>query len=75
MIKLAASTLGCPNWSFEQVMDNYEKYGISGVEIRGIDGEMEADKIVRFFPENLENTLAEMKAHGLKFISFGTSIC
>ena len=75
MIKLAASTLGCPDWSFEQVMDNYEKYGIEGVEIRGIDGEMEADRIARFFPENLEKTLADMKAHGLRFISFGTSVC
>ncbi len=74
MVKLAASTLGCPDWTFEQVMDNYEKYGIEGVEIRGIDGEMEADKIARFFPENLPDTLAQMEAHGLKFISFGTSV-
>ena len=75
MIKLSASTLGCPEWTFEQVVDNYERYGIEGVEIRGIDGEMEADKIVRFFPENLPKTLALMNTHGLKFVSFGTSVC
>ena len=75
MIKLASSTLGCPDWSFDEVMDRYAEYGFEGVEIRGIDGEMEAPKIARFFPENLQGTLDAMKAHGLKFVSFGTSVC
>lgn len=75
MIKLASSTLGCPDWSFDEVMDRYREYGIRGVEIRGIDGEMEALKMERFFPENVEKTVAAMKAHGLCFVGFGTSVC
>lgn len=75
MIKLASSTLGCPDWSFDEVMERYREYGIEGVEIRGIDGEMEAPKIARFSPENIEKTLADMKEHGLRFVSFGTSVC
>lgn len=75
MIKLASSTLGCPAWSFDEVMERYWEYGIAGVEIRGIDGEMKALKMERFFPENVEKTLAAMKAHGLSFVVFGTSAC
>ena len=75
MIKLASSTLGCPDWSFDEVVKRYAEYGIEGVEIRGIDGEMEAPRIARFFPENLAQTKSLMEANGLKFISFGTSVC
>lgn len=74
MIKLAASTLGCPGWSFDEVLRNYSDYGIEGVEIRGIEGIMEADGISFFFPENLDDTLLRMREHGLRFISFGTSV-
>lgn len=75
MIKLASSTLGCPLWKFGQVLDHYAEYGIEGVEIRGIDGIMEADQILQFFPENLPETQRQMQEHGLRFVSFGTSVC
>lgn len=71
-MKLSMSTLGCPDWTFEQVLDNFSKLHCD-IEIRGIDGEMDADRIVRFFPENAEETKRLMREKGLKFVSFGSS--
>ena len=72
-MKLAISTLGCPDWTFDKILETYEKIGVEGIEVRGIEGVMDADKIPYFFPENQAATLAKVKAHGLKFVGFGTS--
>lgn len=72
-MKLSATTLGCPDWSFEQVLAKFEEYGFEGIEIRGIEGQMDADKITQLSPENAEQTLTAVKAHRLTFIGFGTS--
>ena len=39
-MKLCFSTLGCPAWSLEQVLDCVRKCGYEGVELRGLQGEM-----------------------------------
>ena len=72
-MKLAASTLGCPDWGFEKILSEYSKIGIEGIEIRGLEGETDADKIERFAPENAENTLNKLKEKNLKLVGFGTS--
>jgi sugar phosphate isomerase/epimerase len=72
--KLAFTTLGCPEWSFEKILDQAEKMGFSGIEIRGLDNKMLAQDITQFFPENKEATLAALKAHNLKMIGFGSSV-
>ena len=71
-MKLAASTLGCPDWDFEKILSEYSKIGIEGIEIRGLEGETDADKIERFAPENAENTLNKLKEKNLKLVGFGT---
>lgn len=38
-MKLAFSTLGCPEWSIEQIIDMAVAHGYSGVELRGTPGE------------------------------------
>ena len=72
-MKLSFSTLGCPEWSYEQVIDAAAKNGFEGVEIRGVAGEMRPDKIGCFLPENRKAALALAKEKGVKLIGFGTS--
>lgn len=72
-MKLAATTLGCPEWSFGKILEEFQRLGLEGIEIRGLEGEMDADKIVRFLPENAEETLQKVREHGLKLAGFGTS--
>ncbi|MCL2421206.1 MAG: sugar phosphate isomerase/epimerase, partial [Defluviitaleaceae bacterium] len=73
-MKLAFSTLGCPDWSFEKILNEAQRMGYTGIEIRGIDGEMRAEKIPQFFPEHAEQTKAALKVKGLTLVGFGTSV-
>lgn len=72
-MKLAATTLGCPDWDFEKILTQFEKMGLDGMEIRGLEGEMDADKISYFLPENAEDTLRRLAEHHVKLAGFGTS--
>lgn len=40
MIRVAFTTLACPNWSLPQVIEAARRYGYEGVELRLIDGEV-----------------------------------
>lgn len=72
-MKLSITTLGCPEWSFEQILTNFEALGVEGIEVRGIEGNVDADKIPYFSEEQKDETLARVAAHNLKLIGFGTS--
>ena len=72
-MKLSATTLGCPNWDFPRILEEFERLGFAGIEVRGLEGEMDAGKIGRFSPENAEETLRLTAEHHLKLIGFGTS--
>jgi len=41
MIKLAFSTLGCPNWQLTQIVENAERLGYDGVELRAVGGTLD----------------------------------
>ena len=38
-LRLAFSTLGCPNWSLTRVLDEAARLGYAAVELRGLEGE------------------------------------
>ncbi|MGI5883406.1 MAG: sugar phosphate isomerase/epimerase family protein [Candidatus Spyradocola sp.] len=71
-MKLSISTLGCPDWGFARVVEEFEKLDVD-IEVRGVDGEMEAGRIARFSPERAQETKAFLAAHGRKLVGFGTS--
>lgn len=73
-MKLAFSTLGCPEWSIEQVLDTASQYGFEGVELRGIQDGMEPGSITCLLPENREKTLKAFAERGIKLCVFGTSV-
>lgn len=71
---LAFSTLGCPDWSFQQIIDFAGGNGYSGLEIRGIKRQMDLTKCDEFSsPERIKATLSLMKEKGLKFVNLGAS--
>jgi sugar phosphate isomerase/epimerase len=39
-MRLAFSTLGCPDWTFERVVEAAAEYGYDGIELRLLDGEL-----------------------------------
>lgn len=72
-MKLSFTTLGCPAWSFAKILDEARKMGFDGIEVRGVNGVMRAEEIEMFSPESAEETKAQLRAHGLEAIGFGTS--
>ena len=44
-MKLSFSTLGCPEWDFQQIIDCAIKFHIDGVELRGTEGEHVSPKL------------------------------
>ena len=73
-LKLAYSTLGCPDWSFSQIIDFAKLHGYSAIEVRGIQKQMDLTKCKEFNSEkSRKETLTMMKDKGLQFINLGSS--
>lgn len=71
---LSFSTLGCPDWTFQQIIDFAALHGYNGLEVRGIKREIDLTKCPEFSsPEKIKSTLALMDAKGLKFVNLGAS--
>lgn len=72
-MKLSFSTLGCPNWDLQTIVSSAREMGYDGVEIRGIQGELRADRISAFSEENRAETLKKFADAGLSLVAFGAS--
>ncbi len=75
MKKICFSTLGCTDYSLEEIVTLAKKYNVDALEVRGIGGEMDNTKIQCFLPENAEKTKAYLKENGIELLSMGTSAC
>lgn len=73
-MKLAFTTLGCPDWSFDKILKQAAAMGYNGIEIRGLEGEMLAERIKQFQPGVQQDTRRALRRAGLKMCGFGTSV-
>ncbi len=60
-MKFAFSTLGCPNWSFEDIISTAKDIGFDGVELRGVANEIYIPHIKQFVPQNIQKTMDVLK--------------
>jgi sugar phosphate isomerase/epimerase len=73
-LKLSFSTLGCPDWSFDKIIDFAKDNQYSGIEVRGILRQMDLPLVPEFSgAEAISTTLKKMNDHGLKFVDLGSS--
>lgn len=70
---LAFSTLGCPDWSFQEITDFAAQHNYSGIEVRGLQHEMDLTKCPEFSKQHVAATLALMKDKNLRFVDLGSS--
>ncbi|CAN5745270.1 TIM barrel protein [soil metagenome] len=70
---LSFSTLGCPDWSFPQIVDFAVKHGYKGIEIRGIQRQMDLPLCPEFSKEKIAETISLMKSSDLQFVNLGSS--
>ena len=73
-MKLAFSTLGCPEWNLDQIIETACRCGYEGIELRGIQGGMLPSDMICLQPENRQQTLKRFADHGLKLCVYGTSV-
>lgn len=74
-MKIAFSTLGCPEWSWADITAMAKDLGFDGIEIRGVENELHASKIKEFLPKNVSNTKAKLKDMGLDIPCLTSSSC
>lgn len=73
-MKLCFSTLGCPEWSFSDIISTACDMGYDGIEIRGIGKVIDAARIPEFFPATAPKTRKILEDKGLT-IACLTSAC
>jgi sugar phosphate isomerase/epimerase len=55
-LKLAFSTLGCPNWELEQIAEAARSFGYDGIELRAVGGDLDLLERHEFKLEALATT-------------------
>ena len=61
-LKLAFSTLGCPDWEFDDMYSVAADLGYNGIEIRGIADEIYAPKIKVFQSNQINSTMKKLQS-------------
>ncbi|HET6168520.1 MAG TPA: sugar phosphate isomerase/epimerase family protein [Terracidiphilus sp.] len=75
MMKTSFSTLACPDWNLNQVLEAAVKYGFDGVELRVISGELDLWKLDEFQRGSLARTREHTDDLGLRIASVDSSAC
>jgi len=71
---LSFSTLGCPDWPLDKILDVAAANNYEGVEIRGILREMDLSKSPHFKSDaSIKTTKQKFSERNLKIVGFGSS--
>jgi sugar phosphate isomerase/epimerase len=72
-MKLCFSTLACPAWSLDQIVDGAAAGGMQGIDFRGVGDEIDITKMPAF-NENRTLTIQTIRARGLEMPCLNTSV-
>ena len=71
---LSFSTLGCPDWTFEAILNFAVTNGYSGIELRGIQKQLDLSKCAEFSSkENILATRKLIEEKKLRIVDLGSS--
>lgn len=71
---LSFSTLGCPGWTFTQIVEFAATNQYDGIEMRGILKQLDLTKCPEFSnAANIKTTIQQMADKQLKFVDLGSS--
>jgi sugar phosphate isomerase/epimerase len=71
---LSFSTLGCPDWTFEAILNFAVNNGYNGIEIRGIQRQLDLSKCAEFSSkENILATRKLIEEKKLRIVDLGAS--
>ncbi len=72
-MKLAFSTLGCPDWDLARITKTARRLGYQGIELRALKGRLDLVNLPEFAPEQIEGTRAYVEKSGLSICCVDTS--
>jgi len=72
-LPIAFSTLGCPLWSWKAILENADRFGYAGIELRGVAGEMDLPKVPELSGSRLAETKKDLAALGIVISDLGAS--
>jgi sugar phosphate isomerase/epimerase len=72
-LPLGFSTLGCPRWTWPQILDFAAEHQFASIELRGILTNMDLTKVPELAPERLAEAKRQLAAHGLFVSDLGAS--
>lgn len=73
-MKLAFSTLGCPDWSWKETISVAKDLGYKGIEIRGIEKQMYLPQATLLSGEKQAETLKRLQEIGLSITCLASSV-
>ena len=71
-MKIAFSTLGCPDWKWANIIATAKDMGYDGIEVRGVGSKLYAPDIRAFSSENIDSTKAKLQSMGLEISSLAS---
>jgi len=72
-MKLAFSTLGCPNWDVDRILETAQQLGYQGVELRAISGSLDLLNRPEFQRVQIGTTLAQFEDRNIEVCCVDTS--
>jgi len=69
----ALSTLSCPDWRLETVVDRTSEYGLEGIDLRGLGEEIDVTRSPQF-TDDLDATRERISGAGLAVAAISSSI-
>jgi sugar phosphate isomerase/epimerase len=72
-LPLGFSTLGCPAWEWQRILDFAQAHRFGAIELRGIGTQMDLPLLPEFQPGRLSLTRRELAAHDLVVSCLGSS--
>ena len=74
-MKLSFSTLGCPNWTWGEIISVAKDLSYDGIELRGIGNDIYIPRANMFNKENLSSTRAELEKSNIEISCISTECC
>jgi sugar phosphate isomerase/epimerase len=72
-LPLSFSTLGCPKWPWQRILEQASAMGYAGIELRGIAMQMDLPKQPEFTGTRLSQSRKDLEALDLKITDLGAS--
>jgi len=71
-MKISFSTLGCPNWKWNEILSAAKDLGYDGIELRGLGEDLFLPDVKLFDKENRAKTRSELENLGLEIPCIST---